>query len=421
MTSPSTSSPSISPVATALPLPRERGLVLRNLADFQTELARVAAGFIPGMEEWEVRSSMPLHVFSDFRMVQDLRGRQRELGVAPGEIHLSGAAPARCLIELLAAAPGSADALEAIYGRVKVRLAEWLQGGIEAARGVYDLPTLPLLEANLELLRRQAAWADAARPSLGSTNADYQRAVETALADLAPALAAVDRRWAEPLRTARQFGRLPLPDGATPRGFSATATLQPKPADDAPYRERERFFATNFLQEVQAADSCAALVFDAPDMPWDFYFDAARHMWDESRHSMFGQKKLATLGIPVREVALSTTAYRLRQTIAPHDRYAALTTQEADAFPGKHQGLKEALAHHDTVGAMTWSYDIADETQHVRYGQKWLATLAKAMGDPRSVEQIKADAENWRATVLTVAYRPDSAKARAVIADAARG
>lgn len=422
MTSSSFDSSSSSAQATpALPLPRERGLVLRNLAEFQTELARIAAGFIPGMEEWDVRSGMPLHVFSDFRMVQDLRGRQRELGVAPGEIHLSRAVPACALLELLAAAPGSADALEAIYGRTKVRLAEWLQGGIEAARAVYDMPTLPLLEANVELLRRQKSWAEAARPALGEFDADYQRAVDRALTELASALSTTERRWAEPLRTARQFGRLPLPDGATPRGFSATATLQPKPADDAPYRERERFFAMNFLQEVQAADSCAALVFDAPDMPWDFYFDAARHMWDESRHSMFGQKKLAALGIPVTEVALSTTAYRLRQTIAPHDRYAALTTQEADAFPGKHQGLKEALAHHDTVGAMTWSYDIADETQHVRYGQKWLGTLAKAMGDPRNVDQIKADAENWRATVLTVAYRPDSAKARAVIADAARG
>lgn len=387
--------------------------MLRNLVDFQTELARVAAGFIPGMEDWDVRSQMPLHVFSDFRMVQELRGRQRELGVAPGDIHLSRAAPARALIELLAAAPSSADALEAIYGRTKIRLAEWLQAGIEAARAVYDLPTLPVLEANFELLQRQAAWAEAGRAALGACTPEYQCAVDAALGELTPALATSERRWAEPVRVARQFGRLPLPDGATPRGFSATATLPSKPSEDAPYRVRERFFAMNFLQEVQAADSCAALVFDAPDVPWDFYFDVARHMWDESRHSMFGQKKLAALGIPVTAVALSTTAYRLRQTIAPHDRYAALTTQEADAFPGKHQGLKEALAQNDGVGAMTWSYDIADETQHVRYGQKWLASLAKAMGDPRSVEQIKADAENWRATVLTVAYRPDSAKARA--------
>jgi hypothetical protein len=49
-------SPSPSPEAAVLSvsLPRERGLALRNLADFQTELARVAAGFVPSLEEWEI-------------------------------------------------------------------------------------------------------------------------------------------------------------------------------------------------------------------------------------------------------------------------------------------------------------------------------------------------------------------------------
>ena len=345
-----------------------------------------------------------MHVFSDFRIVQDLRVRHRELGVACSEVHLSRAVPCAELLELLAEAPASADALEAIYGRTKPRLAAWLEECADATRDIYDLPSLPLIEANRELLRKQAAWVAATAPALGTPNPGFLRRVDVALERLQAALSSAERRRAEPVHGARQIGRLPLMDGVTPRGFASSATRAPKPDDDAPYVDHERFYAMNFLQEVQAADSCAALLFDAPDMPWDFYFDAARHMWDESRHSMFGQKKLIALGIPLSGVALSSTAYRLRQTLAPHDRYAALTTQEADAFPGKHQGLKEALRHNDALGSMTWSYDIADETQHVRYGQKWLGPLAKAMGDPRSVDQVKADAENWRATVLKVSY-----------------
>jgi hypothetical protein len=404
MNCPAPTTPVPAAAAAAIPLPRERGHLLKNLADFQTELARVAAGFVPGMEDWTVRNEMPRQIFSDFRMVQDLRGRQRELGVAPGEPHLSRAVPATDLLALLCTAPTSADALEAIYGRTKERLATWVADYLREARGVYDLPSVPLLEASLELLREQRAWAAAARPRLGEPSGGFLAQVDAALADLAAALSHPERRRAEPLRHARRLGRLPLPEGAVPHGFPARASLPKRPADDSPYAERERYFAMNFLQEVQASDSCAALLFDAPDMPWDFYFDAARHMWDESRHSMFGQLKLESLGIPVREVALSTTAYRLRQTIAPHDRYAALTTQEADAFPGKHQGLKAALENNDSVGAMTWSYDIADETQHVRYGQKWLPALIKAMADPRSPDQVRADAENWRATVLGAVY-----------------
>jgi hypothetical protein len=388
-----------------MPMPRERGLILKNLADFQTELARVSAGFIPGMEDWAMRNELPLHVFSDLRMVQDLRVRHKELGVAPGDIHLSQAVPAREMIELLCEAPSSADALEAIYALTKGHLATWIREGMQSALGVYDLPSTPLLEANVELLQKQIAWAAKGRAALGGVDQGYLAKVKRALEDLGDALSNLERRRAEPVRRGRRVGRLPLLDGATPRGFAPRATIPPEPTEESPYADRERFFAMNFLQEVQASDSCASILFEAPDMPWDFYFDAARHMWDESRHSMFGQLKLTSLGIPVNEVALSTTAYRLRQTIAPHDRYAALTTQEADAFPGKHKGLKAALENNDAVGAMTWSYDIADETQHVRYGQKWLPTLIKAMEDPRSPDQVRADAENWRATVLTTTYR----------------
>ncbi len=388
-------------------MPRERGLLLKNLAEFQTELGRVAGGFIPGMADWKVRKEMPLQVFQDFRMVQDLRVRHKELGVAFAETHTSRAAPARELIELLCQAPSSADALEAIYGKAKARLADWLEELRRDVEGIYDFPSLPVLEANLDLLRKQIAWGAAARQATGEPDPAFLARVDEAIARLPEALTSQERRRAEPVREGRRIGRLPLLDGTVPRGFATRVTVPDPVTDESPYPQKERYYAANFLQEVQAADSCASLLFEAPDMPWDFYFDCARHMWDESRHAIFGEKKLQALGIPLAEVGLSTTAYRLRQTLRPHDRYAALTTQEADAFPGKHKGLKAALDNDDALGAMTWSYDIADETQHVRYGHKWLPVLILALQDPRNPDQVRADAENWRAMVLAGVYYPD--------------
>ncbi len=144
-------------------------------------------------------------------------------------------------------------------------------------------------------------------------------------------------------------------------------------------------------------------------MPWDFYFDLSRHLWDESRHAMFGEKKLADLGLTAAQAGLSTKAYAMRQTLTPLDRYAALATQEADAFPGKHVGLKDAVAHGDRVSAMAWSYDIADETQHVRFGNKWIPVMIEKTGEPRSFEQVKKDACRWRGTVLSAVYKPAAA------------
>jgi len=61
---------------------RVRGLFLKNLGDFQTELARVTAGFLPALVIWRQRQELPALIFRSLRRVQDLRPRGRELGVS---------------------------------------------------------------------------------------------------------------------------------------------------------------------------------------------------------------------------------------------------------------------------------------------------------------------------------------------------
>src|SRR5687767_11223554 len=69
--------------------PRARGLFLKNLGDFQTELARIHAGFVPAVANWQHRKELPALIFRSLRRVQDLRVRGRELGVSFQEMHLS--------------------------------------------------------------------------------------------------------------------------------------------------------------------------------------------------------------------------------------------------------------------------------------------------------------------------------------------
>jgi hypothetical protein len=273
---------------------------------------------------------------------------------------------------------------------------------------------VPLLEANRDEFKSLRQWAEAALSVLtartGQTpDPHYGQRIGALAASLPAALQEPSARSATPLRHGRKLGRLPLPTGKLPQGFRLLE-FGPEPLpQENDYSQRERYHAINFLQEVQAADSCASLLFDTPDMPWEFYFDLSRHMWDESRHAAFGETKLLALGSSAAEAGLSDKAYAMRQTLAPHDRYAALTTQEADAFPGKHRGLKDAVEHNDSVSAMAWSYDIADETQHVRFGNKWLPVMLEKIGEPRDVEQVKADACNWRVSVLAEVYKPAGA------------
>ncbi len=397
--------------------PRVRGLFLKNLADFQTELARIHAGFIPALGHWQQRKEMPELVFRSMRRVQDLRLRGRELGVSFQEMHLSGTVAGRALLDELCRAPGVVDLLHAGIVLTHRRLISAIGAYLKRNDMIYDLPSVALLQADRDELQSQVAWAEGALAALKNCGAEsfsaaFAAKIEALGAALDAELCAHVAKAGTPLRAGRRLGTLPFADAVVPQGFSNLEFgPEPLPAENV-YADRERYHAVNFLQEVQAADSCAAMLFEAPDMPWDFFFDLSRHMWDESRHAMFGERKLEQLGTTAMAAGLSTKAYAMRQTLTPLDRYAALSTQEVDAFPAKHVGLKDAIAHGDTTSAMAWSYDIADETQHVRFGAKWIPVMIEKTGEPRSYEQVKDDACTWRVSVLAEVYKPAAATLR---------
>ena len=389
--------------------PRQRGAFLKNLADFQTELARIHAGFVPALAVWRQRKEFPALIFRSLRRVQDLRGRGRELGLSFQEMHVSGDVAGRALLDALCFAPHPADLLRVGVGSVHRALIAAIGDYLKDNDTIYDQPSVALLEADRDELAAQVKWAETALAELAGSapppDAAFAARIDQLTAGLASVLREPAPRSNAPRRTGRQIGALPFADAVLPHGFRDLAGgLNPLPRETI-YADRERFHAMNFLQEVQAADTCASMLFEAPDMPWEFFFDLSRHMWDESRHATFGERKLESLGLTPAAVGLSSSAYTMRQTLAPLDRYAVLSTQEADAFPGKHAGLKDAVTHGDRLSAMTWSYDIADETQHVRYGAKWIPVMIEKTGDPRSIEQVRADAENWRASVLASVYK----------------
>lgn len=397
--------------------PRVRGLFLKNLGDFQTELSRIQAGFIPGLVIWRQRKEMPVLVFRSMRRVQDLRQRVRELGVSFQEMHLSTKVAGRALLDELCQAASPTNLLEAGGVIIPGALIAAIEDYLKRNGSVYDLPSVPLLEAERDELQAQVKWAQVALRELAEETgakpeAGFVNRIKALCADLPVALREHTGEAGEPVCAGRRLGTLPLADAELPRGFRHLEFGPDSLPRNAGYADRERYHAVNFLQEVQATDSCAALLFESPDMPWDFFFDLSRHMWDESRHSMFGERKLVALGTTAAAVGLSSKAYAMRQTLAPLDRYAALSTQEADAFPGKHLGLKDAVEHNDTLSAMAWSYDIADETQHLRSGTKWIPVMIERIGEPRSYEQVKDDACNWRASVLAEFYKPAAATLR---------
>jgi hypothetical protein len=73
-------------------------------------------------------------------------------------------------------------------------------------------------------------------------------------------------------------------------------------------------------------------------------------------------------------------------------QYCLLTMgNEVHAFPYRHRRVEAHQKSGDQLSEQFVRYDIADETQHVRFGKRWLPELIKHLGEKRSFAQYTAD------------------------------
>ena len=144
-----------------------------------------------------------------------------------------------------------------------------------------------------------------------------------------------------------------------------------------------------YCQEMLAAETLGSVLYEVADMPWEFYYDSARHLYDEIRHSNIGVDRLRDFGLSHRDVPQITFPYEQRMQLSPLDRYGVLTlVVEALAFPDMHQRHQRHLDRGDVKSAESVGYDIVDETMHVAFGHKWIPVMLKRSGDSRTIDQF---------------------------------
>jgi hypothetical protein len=153
-------------------------------------------------------------------------------------------------------------------------------------------------------------------------------------------------------------------------------------------------------QEMTAAELCATVIFEWEDLPYEGYVDLARHCWDETRHSLFGQAALEAEGIPLESLPSWVGYAKHTLPVPPQKRYSHLaiaTEAGLMAYPGGKRGEWEwckDLARHPLMTTYQ-DFDWADEVTHVAYGREWLIryfckgdrTRAQAMADETVAER----------------------------------
>jgi len=131
------------------------------------------------------------------------------------------------------------------------------------------------------------------------------------------------------------------------------------------------------LGEVTIAEALAIVLLEVEGQPWSFYLAISRHMWDEMRHSLFGEAAAEQVygdraALPLRDFEIE---YLFEMT--PLELYAMLGIGVEAALmkypPGKRAEYEfcRDLARHPLMTTFQ-DFDWADEVEHVQIARSQL-------------------------------------------------
>ncbi|CAK4836406.1 unnamed protein product [Aphanomyces euteiches] len=149
---------------------------------------------------------------------------------------------------------------------------------------------------------------------------------------------------------------------------------------------------------MSPAEGVAYVIFQSEGRPWAFYLDSARHLWDEVRHTWFGEAALRKHGYDVYEAPNWIGFYEIFRNLFEIDEaYTHLTIAIEKAAmkypPGKREEWEFARdTAKDPLMTTFQDFDWADEVVHAGFGEKW-GVDAIYKGDIEKA--VKAGDETW--------------------------
>ena len=386
---------------------------LKRYQAFETHTARLLGGWLPGIAKWEVKKQVAYHLWENMEHSRDLRTRLWELRVNKPDRGLDWRVIAA--FDALSQAQYDYEALAGIYLVLKQALLATYEAYVASTHEIYDHPSILVLTPIITRTRAQITWAEQNVRALVDTGEkqrrvqrwmQYAQAILDAMGGIDGDVAVTDMPEPPPsyatllpFSEAKRDGRFEISIGS------------PVPPDKEDRLGYLVWQFSNYVQEMQAAETLATVMWEVRDMAWEFYYDIARHCWDEVRHSELGENRLSQLGYHISDFPSAIGSYGWRQLFDPCIRYCALTyIIEAGAFKLKHASYQRYLQDGDLESAHAIMYDIMDETMHVRFGQKWVESLMKHYGYQQSLDEL---VEECRGIVATHSVAPAQKEAAA--------
>ncbi len=364
---------------------------LKRYQALETHLSRLLGGWLPGIARWEVKQRVSYHLWENMEHSRDLRTRLWELRITNPD---RGVDPQLiAAVEQLALAQHDHELIAGVYLVWKPALLAAYQHYVASTFDIYDYPSVMALKPIISRTQEQIAWGKRAVDDMadsGEKRRQVQRWVQYAQDTLA-AIGGVNgdgEQAALPVPPPAYSLLLPFAEARRDDRFEIAIASPALPDENDPLAYLVWQFS-NYVQEMQAAETLATTLWEVKGMDWEFYYDVTRHMWDEVRHSELGENRLKQLGYHISDFPSSIGSYGWRQLFDPVIRYCALTyVIEAGSFKLKHESYQRYLQQGDMESAQALMYDIMDETMHVRFGQKWTTPLMKHYAYTQSLPDL---------------------------------
>ena len=362
--------------------------LLRRFARIERRTLLVLAAHLSAAPEWEVKCALALHLWQDAEHCAWLRERVPEMRKPPHYLDRPDDPALEAFFDELVRSSTTRELLTGVYGVVKPSLLEAIDEHCRRANPLADHPTLRLLRFLALEEREQVEWGNAALAALGGVEESWKQHLDAYLR-AAGGAGGEDERAAElpPARAVEplELIRVPRRDERFTRLWDSRGKL---PYDERPHEEINWRMLYVRLTEMHAVELVALTLYEWPDATFDVHRDLARHLWDEARHSMFGEAWFEKHGVDWQTVPhdLSFASYPNTE-FSPHERYALLYAAEHTAMrrDGKRAQAEAAAASGDALATLYLDFDWADEVLHVHLGRRVL--LQHVYGSTKELDE----------------------------------
>ena len=373
--------------------------ILRRFWHLERALTLTLGSWVPAVGRVDAKAALAKAAWQSSLTAKELRDRVFELRYPDRAMARDPDASLVDLYEATVTAPDPEALLQALAEIFLPALRSAYETYLATSDEVADGPTFRFLRTAIEDKREQEVALRAAAHGAAAGGGDVW------LNGMAEALHALGGVSLQPPNDVRwEVGGRPFeaPDQpARDERYFRCSFYWPDNFDPGfPYGEGTRLqlrTAVSHINEVWAVDSAGAIMHGlGPQLGWEFILDAARWLYDESRHMTMGELRLLEWGFARSEIPLGSYIYEASAGRGALHRLGMLAFFETKNIGKKAQRADTFGSLGDRSSQRDMEFDWADEAIHAGYGRKWLRAALEARGEDgnrwsRIVEDCERD------------------------------